>query len=271
MRKPFRAVIAPLLLALFTGCIVVPVPAPRKNIGPGQAQNKLDLDFLRDGATSRLEVQDKVGWTDVGYQHDRLFWGRWITSGMIWVAGIGNGYAGAVGAERNWAGRNLFVEFDQNRVVKAHRVFPDGDLILEISAWLAREPRPLELLEPKLLHIEHRHKIRRKGEEFNEATLSLESHALDFREPGNASHDFRLPVDAVRSLSIAGGLLPCSPSPNTICLSLALRQKTKAGKILTFRIPVRDALDLVQYLRQVRPQAVPVRNSQPQASQLPVL
>ncbi len=51
--------------------------------------NTVDLKFIRIGETKRTDVLQNLHWADSGIKDERLFWGRWISSGsgVVWAVG----------------------------------------------------------------------------------------------------------------------------------------------------------------------------------------
>jgi hypothetical protein len=78
---PRRAAVAmsvALIAATFLcqGCVVVPVRAPTRTNGLAGKMEKVNLDFLQAGNTTRQEVTEKLGETDTSVKDNRLFLGK---------------------------------------------------------------------------------------------------------------------------------------------------------------------------------------------------
>jgi hypothetical protein len=114
-----------LFLCMCLGGCIGATRLPERTQGPQGATQKIDLSFLKTGATSRAEVQEKLKPFNTGVQSQRFFVGRWDTSkwgGWIFLVGMGGGTGGA---GRVWHDANLLVEFDEQGVVKRYETFPD--------------------------------------------------------------------------------------------------------------------------------------------------
>src|SRR6267143_4264393 len=57
------------------GCLVVPLRAPTRTNGNSGAMEKINLDFLESGKTTREEVTAKLGGTDTGIKRQAAFSG----------------------------------------------------------------------------------------------------------------------------------------------------------------------------------------------------
>src|SRR6267142_125819 len=55
------------------GCLVVPLRAPTRTNGNSGAMEKINLDFLESGKTTREEVTAKLGGTDTGITRQAAF------------------------------------------------------------------------------------------------------------------------------------------------------------------------------------------------------
>src|SRR5882724_7677167 len=140
------------------GCLVVPLRAPTRTNGNSGAMEKINLDFLESGKTTREEVTAKLGGTDTGIKDKQLFLGRWASSkwGVLWM--VAGNSSGAGGWNRGWATHNVLLAFDDNKVVKEFRHFSDNELVTQLSASVAQgQSEPLDLSVPIELPVEHRH------------------------------------------------------------------------------------------------------------------
>jgi hypothetical protein len=71
---------------------------PTKTISvSGATGKKLDLEFIKVGATTREEVGQKLGWVDAGIKDDKLFLGHWADSSWVVAWAAGGGYSAAGG------------------------------------------------------------------------------------------------------------------------------------------------------------------------------
>jgi hypothetical protein len=68
------------------GCFFVPVRVPTQTRGVSGEAQKLDFTFLKNGSTTREEVNQRLTVIDTGVKQQGLFWGRWETS--TWGYGI---------------------------------------------------------------------------------------------------------------------------------------------------------------------------------------
>src|SRR5690349_16052987 len=111
--------------SLCQGCLVVPLRAPTRTHGNSGATEKVSLEFLQSGKTTRDEVSTKLGATDTGIKDRQLFLGRWATSkwGVLWM--IAGNNSGAGGWNRGWARHNVLISFDDQGTVQQFRQFSD--------------------------------------------------------------------------------------------------------------------------------------------------
>jgi hypothetical protein len=146
-----------LLCACLFGCVVVPVRVPTKSRSvSGQTEKKLDLEFIKLGTTTREEIDQKLGWVNVGLKDDRIFLGRWADSswGVAWAAG--GGYSAAGGWNRIWTIHNLVLYLDEKGVVQQKLLILDEEIISTLSELILRDPgRSLNLSAPIELPVEY--------------------------------------------------------------------------------------------------------------------
>ena len=135
--------------ACLYGCIGA-MPLRRRTLGQQGPMTDVDLAFIENGQTTRAEILQKLGTTNVGLASDQVFFGRWRTSKWAaWVVaagGYGGGMAGAAG--RIWQNANLLVNFDSAGRVENYEVFADK-LLVEKLARVVRETKldPEERME----------------------------------------------------------------------------------------------------------------------------
>jgi hypothetical protein len=241
------------LLILFTAasCLIVPVPATRRDVGSNNLQGSTSTDFIRVGETPRTEVLEKLGWLKIGPENPKIFWGRWITSASAMAFGT---VSGSGDVNRMWGGRNLIVEFDENGRVSNWRTFDDPELPKEVAAWTKRSGEKLDLTRPLRLSVRHRHAWQ-KGDERVAAQLSLSADQLDFSE-GAGSHNFTVAPSNLKILKLAGFFAQI-PKVETINITLDFRKKTRAGDHLALEMQWADLLTLLRYIDLVQPQALP--------------
>ena len=240
------------LVCLFSASCIAPVRVSTRSRGPvGTEGEKIGLDFIRVGSTSREEFLQKLGWIDAGLKTGKLFVGRWIGSAWAvgWlVAGGGPGTAptGAAGAKRLWKVQNLLVEFDEKAVVKRYGILSDSSLIEELFAWVTQE-EPSALSTPVEIAIGHRHSW---DGSYNEAKLILGKDFFEFKELAKGSHEFLISREKVTGLAAAGYFSKDDAEPTYANLAIHFREKTKARNKLTVRVdvPTLMVLDPVRVL-----------------------
>jgi len=235
------------LTSLCSGCLAVPVKAPRiKSPGGGTLKGKVDLQFLKEGVP-RAEVEQEIGWLDTGFKSRRLFIARWLDSEWVtyWGA-VGYGSIGG-GAERRWGTHTLFIEFDDREQVKRFATVQERDLGKALADWTSGEP-PLALYPAVEIPVGHFS----LGAATHTARLSLTSDAVSYREPDNPKHDFSLPLSTIRHLKFQGRAtehdrLPSDPSAGMIKVELQLTRKTPAGKRITLVAGFPEFITLLRF------------------------
>jgi hypothetical protein len=125
--------------ACLYGCIGA-MPLRQRTVGQQGPITDVDLAFIKNGQTTRAEILQKLGATDVGLASDQVFFGRWRTS--KWTAwAVAAGYGGATGTGgRIWHNANLLVNFDSAGRVENYEVFADN-LLVEKLARVVRETK----------------------------------------------------------------------------------------------------------------------------------
>jgi hypothetical protein len=240
------------------GCLVLPVRAPTRTNGYSGATEKINLNFILPGKTTREEITTKLGGTDTGIKDRQLFLGRWADSkwGVLWMIAGNNTAEG--GWNRGWARHNVLIAFDDKDVVKQYRHFSDGELVNQLSAWVAQgQAQLLDLSAPMEIPVEHRHA---SGRDFNgKFILGIDSFA--FQEDGNGKHDFQIPPKQIKELSLTSVGQGDKSDPLYMNQTIHFTAKTKVGGKMTLRIDVPTVLILVKYLAQTRSnQQPPNRN-----------
>jgi hypothetical protein len=236
-------------LSLCQGCVVVPVRAPTRTNGLSGKMEKVNLNFLQAGKTTRQEVNEKLGETDTTVKENGLFLGRWTSSkwGVFWAAG--GGYNAVGGWNRGWARHNVLISFDENNVVQQFRQFPDEDLVKQLSAWVAEgHAQPVDLSAPIELPVDHRHG---SGVGFP-GTLVLSSDSFEFRE--NEKHNFKIPPPQIRDIQLTSVGQGDKSDPRYLNETIHFTQKTNVGGKMTIRVDVPTIMALVKYVAQTRPQ-----------------
>ncbi len=242
-----------LLCASCSGCIV-PMRVPTKTISvSGETGKKLDLEFIKVGATTREDVGLKLGWVDTGIKDDKLFVGRWAESswGVAWAAG--GGYSATGGWNRAWITHNLVLAFDEKGVVQQMSLVPDKDIINTLSERIAEDPGPsLDLSVPIEAPVEYI----RSGKHFL-GTLVLSKDDLRFledRETGSkVAYDFKTSPGNISHLSLGSWVASNSAHPENVVVTIHFRQKTAVGSKLAARVDVPTTMILLKYVRQTQP------------------
>jgi len=226
---------------------VVPLRAPTRTHGNSGATEKISLEFLQSGKTTRDEVSTKLGATDTGIKDRQLFLGRWATSkwGVLWM--IAGNNSGAGGWNRGWARHNVLISFDDQGTVQQFRQFSDEDMVKQLSAWVAEGyTQPLDLSSPIEIPVDHRHS---SGACFPGA-LILSNDSFEFRE--NEKHNFKISARQIRNLQLTSIGLGDKSDPRYLNETIFFAEKTKVGGKMTVRIDVPAVLILVKYLAQTR-------------------
>jgi hypothetical protein len=246
--------------SLCQGCVVVPVRAPTRTNGLAGKMEKVNLDFLQTGKTTRQEVTEKLGETDTTVKENRLFLGRWATSkwGVLWMVAAQTGGAG--GWNRGWARHNVLISFDDQDVVQQFRKFPDEELVKQLSAWVAEgHAQPLDLSAPIELPVDHRHG---SGVAFP-GMLILSNDSFEFRE--NEKHNFKIPPQQIRDIQLTSVGHGDKSDPRYMNETIHFTEKTNVGGKMTIRVDVPTIMTLVKYLAQTRSRQQPA-NSNPAGS-----
>jgi hypothetical protein len=234
-------------LSLCQGCVVVPVRAPTRTNGLAGKMEKVNLDFLEAGKTTRHEVTEKLGETDTTVRENRLFLGRWATSkwGVLWL--LSDAYNANGGWNRGWARHNVLISFDDQGIVTQYREFSDGDLVKQLSAWVAEgHAQPLDLSTPIELPVDHRHG---SGVCFP-GTLVLSSDSFEFRE--NEKHSFKISPQQIRDIQLTSIGHGDKSDPRYMNETIHFTEKTNVGGKMTIRVDVPTIMTLVKYLVQTR-------------------
>ncbi len=233
---------------LCQGCVVVPVRAPTRTNGLSGKMDKVNLDFIEAGKTARQEVTENLGETDTGVKDKRLFLGRWASSkwGVLWM--VSGGYNAAGGWNRAWARHNVLISFDDQDIVQQYREFSDGDLVKQLSDWVAEgHGQPLDLSAPIEVPVDHRHS---SGVCFP-GTLVLGNDSFEFRE--DEKHSFKISPQQIRDIQLTSIGHGNKSDPRYMNETIHFTQKTNVGGKMTIRVDVPTIMTLVKYLAQTRP------------------
>lgn len=242
------------LTALFCGgCLVIPIRSHVPTRGASaETHEKVTLDFIKPGITTRDEIAQKLAWMDTGVKEDRLFIGRWFDSNweIGWIAA--SYYNAASGSSRKWNNHDLFVEFDAAGLVQRFVILPDQKLAPEISKWAAQtQDSPLDLSTP----IEVLASVKAQPNQFLLGSDSFERREL--RNKGK--RNFKVPPGQIAFLSVSRFLSGCvgsaqgsDPDPHALCLTIHFTPKTRAGKKFTIQADMPTVVLLFRYFAQTR-------------------
>jgi hypothetical protein len=231
------------------GCLVLPLRAPTRTNGNSGAMDKINLDGIQSGKTTREEITTKLSGTDTGIKDKQLFVGRWASSkwGVLWMVAGNN--SGAGGWNRGWASHNVLITFDDNDVVQQYRQFSDEQLVSQLSAAVAQgQGEPLDLSAPIEVPIEHRHSSGR----IMSGTFILGTDSFAYREDGEGKHDFKISPKQIKELSLTSIGHGDKSDPRYMNHTIHFTEKTKVGGRMTIRVNVPTVLILVKYLAQTR-------------------
>ncbi len=162
---------------------------------------------------------------------------------------MGGGYNAAGGWNRAWARHNVLISFDDQGIVRQYREFPDGELVKQLSAWVAEGyGQPLDLSAPMEVPVEHRHA---SGRSFSGAFI-LATDSFAFREDGDGKHDFKIFPQQIKELSLTSIGHGDKSDPRYMNQTIHFKEKTKIGGKMTIRVDVPTIMILVKYLAQTR-------------------
>jgi hypothetical protein len=230
----------------------VPMRAPTRSIGPAgeEVKGKIDLSFIHTGQTRRDEVIEKLSWMDRGVKDQRFFLGQWSSSswGTDFMVPLGLSGGGIDSWNRHWGTHNVLVEFDDRDVVKRYRVFPDAELVRELSARVAENPEPpLDLSRPMKVSIQHVYGPRK----YSDGEFLLGADSFSYREGrDNPKHDFQISPKEIQRFGWGGSRIQgeAQYSGQTIYFT----KRTAVGQKMTIRLRVGDLMLLVKYLSQTK-------------------
>ena len=156
----------------------------------------------------------------------------------------------AGGFNRGWARHNVLISFDDKDVVQQYRQFPDGELVNQLSAWVAQgQGQPLALSAPIEVPVEHRHA---SGRDVS-GTFILENDSFEFREKdGKGKHDFRISPKQIKELSLTNIGHGDKSDPRYMNQTIYFTEKIKVGGKMTIHVDVPTVLLLVKYVAQTR-------------------
>lgn len=256
LRLPrFRTMIF-LLFSCFVVCLlcsscIAPVPMTKRVSAAASSpeQKKIDLTFVQPGKTSRSEVSQKLAWADSGIKDDHLFLARWASSSSGWVwrgADIARNTSAEEGAFRDWTVHNFLVDFDDAGVVENARDVANPELLTNLQQRVAQSNGPaLDLSSP----IELRVFLDRIASPVPSAMLLLSADSFGFQDRRKPKRNFHTHPSRIK------GVIPWvdpkeahSPVSNSIGVTILFKEKTPAGKQISFNLPAPDLLVLIKYL-----------------------
>jgi len=241
-----------LLCVSLSGCIV-PLRVPTKSRGAsGETGKKLDLEFIKLGATTREEIDEKLGLINAGLKDDRIFLGRWADSswGVAWA--IGYGYSGAGGWNRNWIIHNLVLYLDEKGVVRQKLLIPDGEIISTLSELILRDPgRSLNFSAPIELPVEY-------GRSSKHIAGKLLLGQDDFvflgdRETTKLVYDFKTSPQNISHLRVGKRLASHAEDPENVDVTIYFNQRISVGDKMTVQMNLPETMTLLIYTLQTKP------------------
>jgi len=235
-----------LLCAGLFGC-VVPLRVPPKSKGAsGQTGEKLDLEFIELGTTTREEIDQKLGWVNVGLKDDRIFLGRWADSswGVAWAASYCSGCAGW---NRKWTVHNLVLYLDEKGIVQQKFLIPDTEIINTLSVLTLRDPgRSLDLSVPIELPVEYV-----RPTEHIAGRLVLSKDEFTFLAP-KLAYAFRTSPQNIRHLRMGKRAASDSGNPENVCVKIHFKQDIPVGNHMTVQMKLPATMTLLIYTQQIQ-------------------
>ena len=234
-------------------CCVIPVRTPVKSKNAsGQTGKRLDLEFIQLGATTREEIDQKLGWIDVGLKDDKIFLGRWADSswGVAWA--IGGGYNGAAGWNRIWSIHNLVLYLNEKGIVQQKFLIPDTEIINTLSVLTLRDPgRSLNLSVPIELPVEYVRSTKHIA-----GTLVLSKNEFMFlgrRETGSkVAYDFKTSPQNIRHLGMRKRVASDSENPENVSVKIHFKQHISVGNEMTVQMNLPATMTLLMYTQQIQ-------------------
>ena len=245
-RAGFSGFLVITVCVFLSACIGVPVKAPRvKTPTSGTIKGQVDLAFLKEGATTKAEVHEKLGNLATGHETPDLFVVRWLDSEWMTLWAMGAYYTGAAGASRDWGAHTLFISFDDNDVVSKVEAVADKQLLQSIRVHASSTPTaPDEVFLVKLMHS-HTWSMAQPGE------MRLSKDGVELREEGKKPHDFVTPLTNVEKIRFHGIYrVGPDPRPNEFIVSVGFREKTRGGVFLLFHIDFPKLVALTRIAQQ---------------------
>jgi hypothetical protein len=230
------------------GCVVAPIPMIKRVRGySGEpTTDTMDLKFIRVGETKHDEVSQHLHWADSGVKEERLFWGRWISSGSGVAWGIGGGNSAVGDVERHWVAHNLFVQFDEHGTVSQVQEVPDGEIMSQLGAFVLKNALDLDLSSPVEIQGKHR-----KSNSIGDIVVHLRLDSLRVENAYGSKKNFQVAPEKIQQVTTSG-----TGDPVFTQVHLHLSEKTRAGSDPSFDLRPAELFVLVRYLRRVRPSAL---------------
>jgi len=247
------AVSLALLCVCLVRCIVVPVRTPTKSRGiSDEIGKKLDLEFIKLGTTTREEIDQKLGWINVGLKDDRIFLGRWADSswGVAWA--IGSYTGAAAGWNRKWTIHNLVLYLDEKGIVQQKLLIPDEEIISTLSELILRDPgRSLNLSAPIQLPVEYG-----RSSKHIAGTLLLGKDDFMFlgdRKTSILAYDFKTSPQNISHLRVRKRVASNSEDPHDVGVMIYFKQGISVGNKITVQMNLPDTVTLLIYTLQTQP------------------
>jgi hypothetical protein len=240
--------ISSVILAILCGCVFVPVRTPVKSKSvSGQIGKKLDLEFIKLGVTTRQEIDQKLGWIDVGLKDDKVFLGRWADSswGVAWA--IAGGYTGKGGWNRVWSIHNLVLYLNERGIVQQKFLIPDTEIMNTLSVLTLRDPgRSLDLSVPIELPVEY---IR--PTEHIAGRLVLGKDEFMFLAP-KLAYAFKTSPQNIRHLRMGKRAASDAGNPENVCVKIHFKQHISVGDHMTVQLNLPATMTLLVYTQQIQ-------------------
>jgi hypothetical protein len=211
--------------------------------GQQLATNSFDPLSVKIGATTRIEILDKLSVINTGLDTPHFFWGRWATStwGYMYMAG---GPTAAVGDNgRIWRISNLLVTFDENGITQKAQLMDDGPPLWREIIKQSKSMQPIEMSTPISLEFNFLSQTHR---------VTFLSNSVEVERPFGKVRTWTFAPDKIRRLSHT--LPNDKPNhPGSSCHVLHLSEQTPIGKKITFCADAPDLFATFRYLQRYAP------------------
>jgi hypothetical protein len=230
------------------GCVAAPIPMTKRVHGySGEpTTNTMDLKFIRVGETKHDDVSQHLHWADSGVKDERLFWGRWISSGSGIVWGVGGGTSGEGGVARHWVAHNLFVQFDEYGTVSQVHEVPDGEIMSQLGAFVLNNALDLDLSSPVEIQAKHR-----KSNSIGDIVVHLRLDSLRVENAYGSKKNFQVAPEKIQQVTASD-----TGDPVFTQVILHLSERTPAGSDPSFDMRPAELFVLARYFRHVCPSAL---------------